>query len=136
MLERARLILFFSFLIALLLQIAFIVSVFAQHAIRQDDFAGLVKIVLQIYSVHFAVMLGGTFAGKQARNSKIKSSNLPFAIAFSTTTTWNLLLLMRSMFFFFSASDSAEAFGDFIEAVAGNGSFLVVGSLTYFFSKQ
>lgn len=101
--------------------------------IYSSDVTDLVVKLLAVYSVHFAVMIGGIFArtGRPAG----RPTTLTRGIAIGLASMWNLLLLVRILAFAAADTDSIVELDRYVTLISAGGSFLVAGMLAYFFSK-
>jgi hypothetical protein len=137
-LGRARANLLAVFLIGFIAQAAMTVVVYLNRAITSADVTNLLVTLLSVYSVPMAVMLGGLFASKIS--GKASAKNQPaFLAALVLATIWNILLLSRFALFVYAGfntavDDSAEKVSAYVDQIAKASSFLVAGSLAYFFS--
>jgi hypothetical protein len=134
---RAAVYLFTPFFAALVIHLFVILLVFQKAAIYPEDVSSLMPKILAIYSVHFAVILGGIFGRKQSRAKK--NIDAVFWIALSLVIVWNLLLVWRSVTFglagFGIGQDATDSYISYLTTVSSSSTFLIVGGLAYFFSK-
>lgn len=131
---RARAMLVSIFLSGLVLQLFGLTLTYLSGEISAKDIGILTAKLLGIYSVQLAVILGGIFG--QHKSPPHIASSLPFRIAFVLSVLWNLLLTWRTVAFYFAENDLATDLVSYLDLVSGASSFLVVGSLAYFFAKQ
>ena len=101
--------------------------------IYSSDVTNLIVKLLAVYSVHFAVMIGGIFA--TTRRSAARPTALARGIAFALASIWNLLLLVRIVAFAAADTDSIVELDRYLTLISAGGSFLVAGMLAYFFAK-
>jgi hypothetical protein len=131
---RARALIVSTFIAGLFLQLFGLTLTYLRGEISAKDIGILTAKLLGIYSVQLAVILGGIF-GQHKLPPRI-ASGLPFWIAFVLSVIWNLLLAWRTAAFYFAQNDQATDLVSYLDIVSGASSFLVVGSLAYFFAKQ
>jgi hypothetical protein len=122
------------FVLGLVIQAVFVILPFLRGYIDSDDVQALLLKLLDVYSVHLAVVFGGIFG--QARSGRISVSRAAFWVAFILAVIWNLLLLWRSLSFGLMSIGTVKDLKEYLEAVASASSFLVAGSLAYFFSER
>lgn len=112
--------------------------IFHAGAIYRDDLTSLLPKILAIYSIHFAVMLGGVFGRKDSTRAKQVPAGM-FWMALTLILIWNLLLVWRSVSFTLAAfqigEDKISDYVSYLTTVSSSGAFLIVGALAYFFSK-
>lgn len=129
--NQARFGLLAIFLFCLALQL---IAFFAVgHKMWPEDLQSLVLKVLAIYSVHLTVVLGGIFAQPSGSLEDPPSSLAWTAIALALL--WNVLLIWRSVSFALAPRDSVTDLMKYLEGVASASSFLVTGTLAFFFTK-
>jgi hypothetical protein len=103
------------------------------HKMWPEDLQTLVLKLLAIYSVHVTVILGGMFAQPSGRLEDPPSSLAWTAV--SLALLWNMLLIWRSLSFSMAPKDSVADLVKYLEGVASASSFLVTGTLAFFFTK-
>lgn len=144
MLARARTWLVWTFVIGLSIQCLAVIAAFTARAISTADLIDLLKRLLSIYSIHFAVILGSVFSKSGAIPKANKSEGdaiLAFRVAFALSVLWNLMLIWRTLQFGQHAfntqsSDRTDFLVSYLDAVSSASSFLVVGALAFFFGKK
>src|SRR5436853_5051905 len=95
-LGTTRICLFLVFFVAYLIHAsAFFIS-YHRGRIYADEMRELMVIVLKIYLVHFAVIMGGFF-GKKSKPKQVEMYS--FWVALVSSVGWNLLLLWYSVLF-------------------------------------
>ena len=141
---RARTWLVWTFIIGLSIQCLAVIAAFTSRAISTADLIDLLKRLLSIYSIHFAVILGSVF-GKSGAVSKAHGAEsdaiLAFRVALTLSVLWNLMLIWRTLQFGVHAfdtqsTDRTDLLVSYLEAVASASSFLVAGALAFFFGKS
>lgn len=135
---RARVILAAVFLSGLLIQLLLVSA--SSRAISGKDTETLIIKVLSIYSIQLAVILGSVFA-EQAGRSNTSFSVSSFWIALVLAAIWNVLLIGRTVVFARAAfnptiDDSVNSIMSYLENISGASTFLVAGSLAFFFKKE
>lgn len=129
--NRARFGLLGIFAFCLAVQVAAFLAV--GRRMWPEDLLSLVLKLFAVYSVHLTVILGGIFAQPQG-----PLEDPPPALAWTAITLalfWNLLLLWRSLSFALATQDSVSELVKYLEGVSSSGSFLVTGTLAFFFTK-
>lgn len=134
LITRARLSLIGLFLAGLVSQIIGVLLVFSEHSLRHQDLVSLLSKLLAIYSVQFAVMLGGIFA--EDEGVVVARAQSAFWVAFVTSLLWNCIFVVRTALFVFAQNDSSQALASYFDTVSASSSFLVSGALAYFFTKK
>jgi hypothetical protein len=141
---RARTWLVWTFIIGLSVQCIAVIVAFTSRAIATSDLTDLLKQLLSIYSIQFAVILGSVF-GKSRASQQVKNSEsditLAFRVAFVLSVLWNLMLIWRTFQFGLHAfdpqsSDRTDLLLTYLDAVASSSSFLIAGALAFFFGKS
>jgi hypothetical protein len=132
--KQSRQYILLSFLIGLIVQLLLSFIAWSKDIIGNESFQRLLLIVLKIYSVHLAVILGSSFVPKLS-SSKVSSKN-GFLLAICLCLIYNLLLVTRVCIFTFSTEDDIDALISFLTDMALNASFLVAGVLSYYFSNE
>ena len=117
----------------LCLAIQLIAFLMVGHRMWPEDLQSLLLKLLAIYSVHITVILGGMFAQPSGRLEDPPSSLAWTAI--SLAVLWNALLIWRSLSFSMAPKDSVADLMKYLEGVASASSFLVTGTLAFFFTK-
>ncbi|HEY2168981.1 MAG TPA: hypothetical protein VGJ30_05105 [Candidatus Angelobacter sp.] len=107
-----------------------------QKTIYWPDVTSFLIKLFEIYSVHFAVILAGTFVHLRGKATTGRRASGIFWLAASLSSVWNLLLVGRTVGFVLSSQDSIDDLERDLTAISSAGSFLVAGALTYFFSKS
>lgn len=130
--NQARLTLIVVFLGSLTIQLVAFFSV--SQYMWPEDLQALVLKLLAVYSVHVGVIAGGIFAQSGIRTSK--PSTITTVSAILLALMWNGLLISRSSSFVISREDSATSLVEYLKAVADYGSFLVVASVAFFFTRN
>jgi hypothetical protein len=141
---RARTWLVWTFIIGLSIQCLAVIFAFTSRAISTPDLIDLLKRLLSIYSIHFAVIFGYVF-GKSGAVSEARgpesNANLAFRVALTLSVLWNLMLIWRTLQFGVHAldtqsTDRTDLLESYLDAVASASSFLVAGALAFFFGKN
>ena len=141
---RARSWLVWTFIVGLSVQCLAIIAANLSRAIGTPDVEDLLKRLLAIYSIHFAVILGSLFAkSTRAPETEQNASDaaLAFRVAITLSILWNLMLVWRTVQFGFHAFDTqsqdrTELLASYLDSVASASSFLVAGALAFFFGKS
>jgi hypothetical protein len=107
------------------------VFTYLRGEIYADELLSPMSKLIAIYSVPFAVILGGIFG--QRRSKKAQSS--VFWVAICLTLIWNLLLAWRSVAFALMKEDSVVELSKYFDAMAIYSSSLIAGLLSYFFTS-
>jgi hypothetical protein len=128
--RRTRSTILFVFLGCLALNVIIFAS--SQSSVWPEEFQATLLKILSIYSVPLAVILGGFFA--QPRAGSRASASLCWA-ALILAVCWNILLVWRTIAFSLASDDSVSDLTKYLEAVSSAASFLIVGSLAFFFGK-
>lgn len=131
---RVRAALIVIFLLTLGAALSLVILDYGSHAIRDADMRILITSLFAIYSVHLAIIAGGLFGAN--KQSEQVQARLSMSFALTTATIWNLLILVRTIMFVADSHDSWLALKSFYELAASSGSFLVAGSLAYFFAAR
>ena len=139
---RARVFLVAIFVGSLAIQLATIIFTYTRGAIAYDDLTNALLKVLAIYSVHLALICGGIFA--QYQNGRAGAETAPamaFWLAVILVGIWNMLLLWRCLSFGMAAinpdsEDNVEKLLTYFQSISSASSFLVAGSLAFFFTKK
>jgi Zn-dependent protease with chaperone function len=136
-LVKARVTLFVVFLAGFFLQYGVIVYAFLKKRIYSDELSDLTFILIQVYSVPLAIVIGGIFSGLTRSGSSAKSTpRYYFVIAFLLVLAWNLLLIWRSTAFGLLAAGTVTDIADHLKQVSAYGSWLLAGCLAFYFSKK
>jgi hypothetical protein len=130
--RRAQALLVSVFTIGLASQIVVVGYLSMEQAIRDDGFRTLLLTLLSVYSMPFAVILAGAFADRTV--SPKRYSTFSFSIAITVTLLWNLLLCGRTAMFALNKEDSWRTVNAYLREVSTAASFLVAGTLTFFFT--
>ena len=133
-LQRAQMVLASVFVVFLILQIGMIIYVYSLEGIYPEDVTNILLKMLIIYSVPLGIILGGVF-GKGIR-SKTNAPVVAFFLALVLAIVWNILLAWRGIAFALTTDDSVSQLINYLDVVATASTFLVAGSLSYFFSKE
>jgi hypothetical protein len=138
---KARMCLVWTFIIGLSTQCLAIIAAFCSRAISTADLIDLLKLLLSIYSIHFAVILGSIFGKSSAMTGTKKVASLPFRMSMSLSVLWNLMLIWRTLQFGINAfdtrsTDSTALLVSYLSSVAGASSFLVAGALAFVFGRS
>lgn len=88
---------------------------------------------LAIYSMPVGVIVGAIAAKPNPRMKDPPASLAWTAIAL--VVLWNLLVAWRPISFSFAKEDSVDDLLKYIDAIVGGSSFLLAGTLTFFFGK-
>lgn len=131
--QHAQITLLAMFLASLLLHLVLFAYTFIAGAVYVEDVQTLAVHILSIYSVPIGIILGGIFGGTAKSKKRAPSSTLWTAIALSIL--WNVLLVFRSLTFAIVDNDSIMSLLNYIDTVAGAGTFLIGAALAYFFAK-
>jgi hypothetical protein len=102
--------------------------------IYSDDFTSLISETLKIYSVHLAIVLSTIFLESNRQTGQVDKSM--FFICIGLVIFWNLLLFVRIALFMGAKTDDPADLLNYLTTVSASSSFLVAGTLTYFFSKN
>lgn len=135
---RARVCLLSVFLTALILQSVAMAYAFLKSRIYSNELSDLILALLQIYSVHLAICIGGIFGGffvGSSKTTKLTPNNY-FWIAFLLVLVWNLFVVWRSVAFGFVGVGTVPEVGDYLKQVSAYSTWLVAGCLTFYFSKK
>ena len=130
----ARFTLLGVFLACMAISIIVISMTYLRGAIYPRHLQQLILAVLGIYSIPLGTILGGIFG--QRGDLDRPTSNPAFGVALAVAAGWNLLLLARVFIFGIATQDSVEQFAAYLSTVAAASSFLVVGALTFFFTRK
>ena len=133
-LRSARIILLGLFAGCLTIAVLLIGMTYLRGVIYGRHLQQLVLAVLSVYSAPLGTILGGIFAQRQERDRAASSS--AFWIAIVVALIWNLLLLVRVVIFAAASNDRVDDFTGYLTSVAAASSFLVVGSLAFYFTKR
>ena len=134
---KARLTLFVVFLSGFFLQYGAIVHAFLKRRIYSDELSDLTLILIQVYSVPLAIVIGGIFSGLTHSSSSAKATRrYYFAIAFLLVLAWNFLLIWRSTAFGLLGGGTVTDLADHLKQVSAYGSWLLAGCLAFYFSKK
>lgn len=141
---HARAWLVWTFIIGLSVQCLAVIVAYLSRAIATPDLVDLLKRLLSIYSIHFAVILGSIFGKSSpapATGDSGGEANLAFRVAITLSVLWNLMLIWRTLLFGFDAfdthsTDRTDFLASYLDAVASASSFLVAGALAFFFRKS
>jgi hypothetical protein len=139
---RARAVLVSIFVGGLVIQAIAVIITYSKGAIAYEDLTNLLLKLLAIYSVHLGVIFGGIFA--QQQDAQKKSQTAPktaFWLAVVLASIWNLLLLWRGISFGMAAfnpdsEDNVDRLSSYLQSISSASSFLVTGSLAFFFTKK
>jgi hypothetical protein len=142
--DKSRLILIAIFVGGLCVQVLIVALAFSEAVINDDDFQTLLVAILSIYAVHFGVIGGGVFAQTSdgvRSTARSRVGTVPFAIAVALASLWTLILVSRLGVFALAVydetrEDSVSAVKSYMETVSSASSFLVAGSLAFFFGKR
>ncbi len=134
LITRARLSLIGLFLAGLYSQIIGVLLVFSEHSLRHQDLASSLSKLLAIYSVQFAVMLGGDLRRGRRRGGRKSAERVLGCIC--TSLLWTCIFVVRTALFVFAQNDSSQALASYFDTVSASSSFLVSGALAYFFTKK
>lgn len=132
--NNARVILIFNFIFFFVSIILLLIFPFLKSEITSETLIDLLKKIISIYSVHFGVIVGGVF-GKDF-SSEVLTSKTPFWLAFVLTLIWNILMTWPMIIFSFTTMYTDQNISDYIDSIPTLSSFLVSGSLAYFFAKK
>jgi fatty acid desaturase len=132
--NNARIALTFNFVFFFFSIVLLLIFPFLKSEITSETLIDLMKKVISIYSVHFGVIIGGIF-GKDV-SSEVLASKTPFWLAFVLTLIWNILITWPMIIFSFTTMSTDQDVSDYIDAIPTLSSFLVSGSLAYFFAKK
>ena len=136
---RARMILTAIFLAGLIVEL--LLAAISHSAISQKDLRNAVLTLLSIYSVHLAIIFGSLFAKTPTRRPLVPFSISAFWVAVVLATIWNLLLIGRTVAFAAAVfnphlEDNINSLLTYLKDVSGASTFLVAGSLAFFFAKD
>lgn len=140
--NRARISLVTIFLISLVIQLTAVIFTYSRGAIAYADLATLLLKLMAIYSVHLGLIVGGIFA--QYQDGKRRTQSAPttaFWLAAILISIWNGLLLWRCLSFGVAAlnpdsEDNVDNLSSYLQNISSASSFLVAGSLAFFFTKK
>ena len=128
--NKAKLLLSLIFVSSIVLNMVF--AFLKRNDVWPDHFTKLILTVLGIYSVHIAAIFGASsFA---TGSSRIINLNL-LVLAVLLCIIWNALITVRIGMFAFSRDDVSEVI-TYVNTVSLAGSFLVIGVITAFYSKE
>lgn len=131
---QARFSLVIIFLSAFTVQAIALVTTYARGLTRSEELLTMLLKLLAVYSIHGGVIAGGVFGKSGAKN--VRALAVPARVALILAALWNLLLVWRPVAFAMTVNDSPKDVIAYLDGVASASSFLVVGALAYFFSKQ
>jgi hypothetical protein len=131
--------LFAIFLAGLTTQVVAVILPYRADTIRDREMLAVLTKLILVYSVHFRVMLGGVFGRQQNTRGHVAAP--AFVVAVTVTLVWNLLLAWRSIAFAGGAfnplsEDSPDNLIAYLDSIADQCSFLVVGPLAFFSLKN
>jgi len=129
---RVRVTLFWVFIVFLVVQLAAVVLTYIKGEVYADELLSPLGKLIAIYSVPFAVILGGVFGQRRAK----KAQSSVFWIAFCLTLVWNLILAWRSIAFALMKEDSEAELSKYLDAMAIYSSSLIAGLLSYLFTSS
>src|SRR5712664_3899863 len=99
-LGKARVTLFVVFMTCLFLQCGVVLYAFLKKRIYPDELWDLTLILIQIYSITLAIVIGGIFSGPIRSSSTAKpTQGYYFVVALVLVLAWNLLLILHSTTF-------------------------------------
>jgi hypothetical protein len=132
--NNARVILIFNFIFFFFIIILLLVLPFLKSEISSETLIDLMKKIISIYSVHFGVIIGGVFGNDFSSEALIYKT--PFWLAFVLTLIWNVLMTWPMIVFSFTTMSTDQDISNYIDSIPTLSSFLVSGSLAYFFAKK
>lgn len=134
--QKGRLIILLLFLISLVIAILFSFIARMNDRIGEPFLEQLLLTFLKVYSTNLSVIFATAFFKENTDGPIIKRS--AFIIAIILCLIWNLLLLVQTGVFVFSNSDDnyVEDLIPYLQNISLNSSFLIAGSLAYFFSTE
>ncbi len=103
-------------------------------AMWPEEFQSVLLRILGIYSAQLGVVLGSIFA-----QPKHRLSNPPAGLAWvalGLVLFWNVLLAWRTIAFSIAEQDSPADLMKYLDSIAASSSFLVAGSLSFFFGRS
>jgi hypothetical protein len=126
-LVKARVSLFSLFVASLLLQVVAIEAAFQKGHIYSAERSNLIFILVQVYSVHLAIIIGGIFSASLARTSNAtkRTPGYLFCIAVVLVFIWNSFLVGPSLTFGFMGKGTDTDLADYLRQVATYSSWLV-----------
>lgn len=133
-LTKARLTLFIIFISGFILSLIPIMAIFFENKIYNEDATQAILKMLSIYSIYLTVIIGGILARQKAKDEVIPKT--PFCVAFTVSILWNVLILWKSAAIYFIPEETIEDAIEYFELVPPACSFLVTGTLGYFFATK
>jgi|SRR5579875_1454934 len=130
--NKARACLFLIFFVCFLVQLAAYLSV--ENKMWLSDFELLLRKLVGIYSVPLGVILAGVFA--RPKGSQERPLVFLAYVANALALLWNLLFLWKSIAFTLRSEGSASELIKYMDVVSSFSSWLVTGTLTFFFIKE
>lgn len=135
---RARVSLLAIFITSFVIQSTAVAFAFMKGNIYSSELLELILVLLQVYSVPLAIILGGIFGGSFPRRSRameLTPSNY-FWSAFMLALVWNVFLLWRSVAFGFVGLGNVTEVASYLKEVSSYSVWLVAGCLAFYFSKR
>ena len=131
---RARGFLLSIFILFFVVAAASIIVPFINREVYSDSMLAMLKKLLTVYSVPFAVIVGGIFG---QRKSQLKSVP-PFAFwsFLILAVIWNIFVVWRIVWFALAHDDTVGALTAYLDRVVPFCYFLVAVGLSYFFAKR
>jgi hypothetical protein len=132
--QPARKAIILVFLSGLAAQIGLALTSYCLKQIFVDELTTIIVNLLQVYSVHLAVVLSTAFFSDTSRNAKLNGT--VFIASISLIVLWNLLLITRLVLFILPQKDNIDLLINFQKDIAANSNFLIAGLIAYFFSVK
>ena len=134
---KARVILFIIFFLGLVLQVVAIQVAFSKDHIYAAERFNLIFILVQVYSVHLAIVIGGIFNASLPRSRRAESTPIYlFVIAVLLVLAWNGFLVWPSIAFGFMSRGTDTDLAEQFTQVSTYSSWLLAGLLAFYFSKK
>ena len=133
--RTAQILLFLLLLVALVLATGALAKGYNDRQFFTDDFHKLVLIVLGHFTGPLSVLIGSLFAVPNAAKQHRATTQI-FWLAFGSVFLWCLLTTGRTIFFIRSNSELVEDLETWYRDVVTAGTFLVSGTLSYFFISE
>jgi hypothetical protein len=132
-LANSKIILAAVFIGFLILQLVMAFILRQKDIIYQDNFTKLLIQILQVYSVHVAVIFTvGSYQQTQSENSVNLST---FVMALVLSLMWNVLISIGLIQLLTDTSDNFLQLTGYLKDISGYSSFLIAGVLGYFFAR-